>query len=64
LGQIYAWASPDYIFKMDWRLVFMYGDFACEKLYGVKRKSSIMEKPDLEAIRKMRMGKIIRPGSK
>jgi len=49
---------------MDWRFVFMYGDFACEKLYGVKRKSPIMEKPDLEAIRKMRMGKIIRPGSK
>ena len=35
---MYAWASPDYILRMDWRLVFLYLDFAREKLYAVKRK--------------------------
>ena len=48
---------------MDWRLVYLYLGFAKEKLYGVKREAD-SEKPDLERLKKMKLGKIIRPGQR
>ncbi len=59
LGQVYAWASPDYILQMDWRLVFMYLDFAREKLYKIERENRRMEN-DLKALDSFKAGKIIR----
>jgi len=44
---------------MDWRLVFMYLDFAREKLYKIERENRRTEN-DLKALDSFKAGKIIK----
>jgi len=60
MGHWYPWATKDFIlWELSWKQVEMYLYRMPKELWKTVFVGN-PDKPDLEAIRKMRMGKIIR----
>jgi hypothetical protein len=54
----YAFATPEWIMRTDWRLILLYWDYAREKIYQ-QEKDPLRGKPDLEGLKNLKLGKII-----
>jgi len=56
---MYAFATPEWIMGTDWTLVLLYWNYAREKIYQ-QEKDPLRGKPDLERLKNLKLGKIIR----
>jgi hypothetical protein len=54
----YAFATPEWIMRTDWRLILLYWGYAREKIYQ-QEKDSLKGKPDLGGLKNLKLGKII-----